>query len=172
MSKVDTTRSISVTVNTSKQVSMLSPIKSSSINSPMTPSTPLTPEELTELRVKLTRESQKINEALKNNQGSAITTRKMKKSISSELLQPTKSILKKSDSNDNIKNMRKIKFSQEVVVGTTHHVEDYDRQTSPSITAFKLNAVTKVDIRSELNEFKKTMEVHEDSVKHTVFYPE
>eukprot|EP00835_Amoeboradix_gromovi_P001824 NODE_91_length_21779_cov_0.171356.p14 type:complete len:165 gc:universal NODE_91_length_21779_cov_0.171356:4327-3833(-) len=164
MNKIDTR---SITVNT-KQVLLLSPIKSSSMNSP---STPMTPEELSELRIKLTKESQSINDALKGINHESITSfRKIKKSASNDLLQPVKSILKKSDSMKNIN--KKAKFSQEVVIGTTYRPDDYDRQTSPSITAFHLTQSTKIDIRNELNDFKKTMEVHEDSTQHTVYYPQ
>ena len=154
-----------ITVNTKPLVDIMSPIKSSDI---MSPSTPLTPEELITLRVKLTKESQKISDALKFNKNTLITTSKMKKSSSSHLLAPQKSSLKKSDSMKSLD--KRIKFNQEIVVGTTHHTEDYDRQTSPSVTAFHLTQETKIGIRQELNEFKMTMQVHEDSIKHTVFY--
>eukprot|EP00834_Sanchytrium_tribonematis_P001125 NODE_24_length_41419_cov_0.818780.p26 type:complete len:166 gc:universal NODE_24_length_41419_cov_0.818780:9968-9471(-) len=164
MSKKIDTRQMFVKTEEHHQ-NLLSPIKSSQMNSP---STPLTPDELIELRVRLTRESQKIDDALKSNLPKVVIKNKMKKSSSSELLQPVKSSLKKSDS---LKNINRIQFSPEVIVGTTHHVEDYDRQTSPSITAFHLSQDTKVDIRNELNEFKKSMVVHESSKKNTVFYP-
>ena len=136
---------------------------SKAINSP---STPLSPEELTQLRVKLSRESQRINEALKYH-SPEVTTFKMKKSKSSDMLQPEKSAMKKSASTKQLK----IHFDKQIHIGATHHTGDYDRKTSPSITAYNLDYNAKVAIRSELNAFKRDMTIHEKSKHNTVYYP-
>eukprot|EP00127_Corallochytrium_limacisporum_P004261 Clim_evm206s157 gene=Clim_evmTU206s157 len=61
-----------------------------------------------------------------------------------------------------------IKFNEYVDVIHTHDPYEYDRRCEKTWT--RLTNKDKVAIKKELNEFKRTMPVHEDSVQNTRFH--
>eukprot|EP01135_Chromosphaera_perkinsii_P005571 Nk52_evm120s352 gene=Nk52_evmTU120s352 len=61
-----------------------------------------------------------------------------------------------------------LRFDEVVVVGVTHSPKIYNRRSSKPWT--KLTNRDKASIRKELNEFKSTMEVHDESQKYTRYH--
>ena len=66
---------------------------------------------------------------------------------------------------EELKERKIINFNQTVEVYSTFKKQEYNRKPDENATFRKLTPQMKVQIREELNTFKKTeMEVHEDSI--------
>jgi hypothetical protein len=68
---------------------------------------------------------------------------------------------------DTPKNPSTVKFNEIVTVRRTWAKKDYDRKGE---VTWKLTPDKAVEIRNELNEFKKEMDIHEESRSNTHFY--
>lgn len=96
-----------------------------------------------------------------------IGTSEMKEPCSSDST-PASSILRKSSS-ELISN-KKVEFTKKIFINQTYSPVAYDRHSQP-LTNLKMNPQSIHQIRYEVNEFKKSMEVHQDSQGNTHFFP-
>lgn len=63
----------------------------------------------------------------------------------------------------------KVKFSSRILLYDTYGEDEYDRKPESS-TCNNLTPQLAMEIKSELNQFKSEMEVHEDSRRYTLFF--
>lgn len=82
-------------------------------------------------------------------------------------LKPVNSILKKSD---DCKTKKKVEFTNKIYINQTYGSNIYDRHSQP-LTNLKINPQFIQQVRYELNDFKRSMVVHELSKKNTHFFP-
>lgn len=78
-----------------------------------------------------------------------------------------KGILKKPEQEETRKKNRQFCFNETVLVGETWSCDDYERKGDLKI---HLTPTMAYLIRQELNQFKREMQVHDESKKFTHFY--